>query len=86
MAETVYILCGLTSLIVAALLLRGYKRSGVRLLLWSGLCFVFLSLNNVLLFVDKVLTEQTTDLSLCRSTAALTGLILLLYGLIWDAE
>ena len=54
MAETVYALCALTSLACAALLLRGYVRSRVRLLLWSGLCFAFLFLNNVLLFVDKV--------------------------------
>lgn len=86
MAETVYILCGLTSLVVAALLLRGYKRSGVRLLLWSGLCFVFLTVNNILLFVDKALPSLGTDFSLWRSSAALTGLVLLLYGLIWDAE
>jgi hypothetical protein len=86
MAETVYILCGLTSLIVAALLLRGYARSGVRLLFWSGLCFVFLTLNNILLFVDKALTSLGTDLSLWRSGAAVAGLVLLLYGLIWDAE
>ena len=34
------------------LLFRGYARSGLRLLLWSALCFVCLTLNNVLLFVD----------------------------------
>lgn len=42
----------LTSLACMVLLFRAYAASGVRLLLWSGLCFVFLSLNNVLLFLD----------------------------------
>ena len=86
MAETVYILCGLTSLVVAALLLRGFSRSGVRLLLWSGLCFVLLTLNNILLFLDKVVIGPQRDLSLWRSGAAVAGLMLLLYGLIWDSE
>jgi hypothetical protein len=84
--ETVYILCTLTSLVVAALLLRGYRRSSVRLLLWSGLCFIFLTLNNLLLFVDKVLIGPERDLAVWRSAAAATGLVLLVYGLICDSE
>ena len=32
----------LTSIACMALLFRAYARSGVRLLLWSALCFVFL--------------------------------------------
>ena len=50
----VYMLCAATSLACAVLLLRGYRRSGARFLLWSSLCFVGLALNNVILFVDKV--------------------------------
>jgi Family of unknown function (DUF5985) len=91
MAEIVYILCALTSLACAAMLLRGYRRSRARLLLWSSLCFVFLFLNNALLFVDKVvLPEQDTLLGvhfvLWRSAAALLGMLLLLIGLIWDGD
>ncbi|MBN1203746.1 MAG: hypothetical protein JXB05_02335 [Myxococcaceae bacterium] len=85
MAEAVYILCALTSLACAVLLLRGYGRSGLRLLLWSGLCFVALSLSNVLLFVDLVVV-QGIDLSLWRSALALVGVATLLYGLIWEAQ
>ena len=44
----------LTALACTALLLRGYAASRVRLLLWSGLCFGFLTLNNVLVAVDLV--------------------------------
>jgi hypothetical protein len=91
MAETVYALCALTSLACAALLLRGYVRSRVRLLLWSGLCFAFLFLNNVLLFVDKVvLPDQDAMLgvpfAVWRSAAAMAGIGLLVIGLIWDGE
>ena len=85
MAEAVYILCAATSAACAVLLLRGFLRSRARFLLWSGLCFAMLALNNALLFVDLVLITDR-DLQLWRSAAALTGLALLLYGLIWEAE
>jgi hypothetical protein len=85
MAEAVYILCALTSFACAVLLLRGYGRSGMRLLLWSGLCFVALALSNVLLFVDLVVV-QDADLTLWRSSIALVGVATLLYGLIWEAQ
>ena len=49
MIQLVYVLCALTSIACAVLLLRGYFRTRVRLLLWSGLCFVGLALNNALL-------------------------------------
>lgn len=82
---TVYVLCALTSIACAVLLLRGYARSRVRLLLWSGLCFVGLALNNVLLFVDvRVLPE--TDLSLVRTLPAIAGIVILIYGLIWETR
>lgn len=85
MAETVFLLCALTSLACTGLLLRGYRRSRARLLLWSGLCFAGLALNNLLLLADKVVIPQY-DLSVWRSAPALAGVLLLLYGLIIDAE
>jgi len=86
MAETVYILCALTSAACAVLLLRGFTRSRARLLLWSGICFVGLTANNILLFVDKILLGPEIDLTLWRTAAVLVALSLLLYGLIWDVE
>lgn len=86
MAEAVYILCALTSVACAVLLLRGYRRTGMRLLLWSGLCFVSLAVSNVVLFVDLVLVPKDIDLSLIRSSLGLVGVATLLYGLIWDAQ
>jgi hypothetical protein len=53
-AEAVYVLCAATSVACAVLLLRAYARTGAHLLLWSGLCFVCLGANNVLLFLDLV--------------------------------
>lgn len=85
MAECIYILCGLTSLLCALLLLRGYLHTKMRLLLWSALCFFGLTVNNILLFLDKI-ELPNVDLSLWRSISALVALLLLLYGLIWDSE
>lgn len=86
MSEAVYILCSLTSAAVAFLLLRGWLRSRNRLLLWCGLGFVGLCLNNTLLFVDKVILPTSVDLSFVRAIPALVGMALLLFGLIWDAD
>jgi hypothetical protein len=85
MANIVYILCAVTSISCAVLLLRSYSASRVRLLLWSGLCFSFLALNNILLVVDLTMLPEV-DLSTARSIPAVIGLALLLYGFIWDAE
>ncbi len=83
MTEAVYILCALTSAMCAVLLLRAWRRNGVRLLLYSGLCFVWLALNNAILCVNLVLVPGM-DLSLARTLSSLMGAGTLLYGLIWD--
>lgn len=48
--SVLYLLALVTSLACMVLLFRAYAASGMRLLLWSALCFVGLTLNNVLLF------------------------------------
>jgi hypothetical protein len=85
MAEAVYLLCAVTSVACAVLLLRAYLRTRTRLLLWSGLCFAGLGLNNVVLVVDLILVPDT-DLSTWRLVHAAVGIVLLVYGLVWDAE
>ena len=82
MAEAVYLLCALTSLLCAGLLLRGYRRSRTQLLFWSCLCFVGLVVNNALLFLDLVVVGPDIDLRLWRGATALVSLALLLYGLV----
>lgn len=69
-----------------ALLFRGYARTGVRLLLWSALCFIFLTTNNVLLFFDTVVFPTEVDLRPLRLGTALVGIGCLLYAFIWEAE
>jgi Family of unknown function (DUF5985) len=81
-----FLLAALTSFGCMVLLLRGYARTGVRLLLWSGLCFIFLTTNNVLLFVDAVVWPTQVDLRIYRLGAALAGVACLLYAFIWEAE
>ena len=78
-------LASVTSLGCMALLFRAYTRTGLRLLLWSALCFVCLSVNNVLLFLDLVVLLEI-DLRPYRLVAALAGVMFLLYGFIWEAE
>jgi hypothetical protein len=81
-----FLLAALTSFACMVLLFRGYARTGVRLLLWSALCFVFLSVNNALLFVDTIVFPTAVDLRGYRLGAALAGVLCLLYGFIWEAE
>ena len=81
----VYILCAATSGLCAALLWRGYRNSGARLLFWSALCFVGLALNNVMLIVDERMFPDV-DLLTWRLVPALAGVIVLLYGLIWETR
>jgi hypothetical protein len=85
MATFVYALCALASVLCAALLMRGYRHSRQRLLLWAGLCFCGLALNNVLLFVDMRMVPEV-DLSVWRTLPALAGVLLLIYGLVWESR
>ncbi|MBA3685034.1 MAG: hypothetical protein H0W72_07305 [Planctomycetes bacterium] len=86
LAAIVYILCALTSLACALLLLRGWRRSGARLLLWSGLCFVGFTLNNAVLFIDLIVLPDTINLAFIRNLLGLLSVAVLLYGLIWEVE
>lgn len=84
-AAAVYVLCTATSALCAALLLNGYRRSGARLLLWSGASFVGFAVSNALVFADLVVLPDI-DLSLLRAITAAASVAVLLYGLVWDAD
>ena len=86
MGALIYSLCAAAALTCATLLLRAFSRSGYRLLLWSGLCFAGLTMNNLLLVLDKIVVPTAVDLSIARSSVALASVSVLLFGLIWDAE
>jgi hypothetical protein len=81
----VYLLCLITSVICAALLLRAWRASRMRLLLWTALSFGLLALNNLALVVDLVLLPDV-DLWLWRQAAVALALGVLLYGFIWESE
>jgi hypothetical protein len=85
MAEAVYILCALTSLLCAVLLLRAWRRSRLRLLLWSALCFAGLAVNNGVLLLDLVIFPDV-DFAVMRGATALVSVAVLLYGLIWEGQ
>lgn len=85
MAMLIYTLCALTCLIAAALLLRGYTRTRFRLLFWSGLCFVMLSVSNGLNVADRLLPPQL-DLIPERLFTAVAAVGLMLFGLIWERD
>jgi hypothetical protein len=84
-AAIVYLLCFATSAACAWLLLAGYRRGRARLLLWSGLCFLFLAANNLLVVFDLVVIP-TVDLRVERLLLALAALAILLFGFIWALE
>jgi hypothetical protein len=86
MAEVVYLLCAITSVVCSWLLLRAYGRTRRRLLFWVALCFAGLGVNNLMLFVDVVLLPVEVDLAIERTSVALAAFAVLLYGLIWDGE
>lgn len=85
MASFFYTLCALTAYFCAWSLLRAYYTNGYRLLLWGGLCFTALALNNTLLIADKLLLPEI-NLFTWRLLLALLGLLIFLYGIIWDAD
>jgi hypothetical protein len=85
MPELVYVLCALTSVLCAGLLLRSYLGNRSKLLLWSTLCFVGLAVNNIMLFVDIVLVPDI-DLRFVRSGSAVGALALLSLGLVWESR
>jgi hypothetical protein len=81
----VYLLCLLTSVLCAALLVRSYLKSRTRLLLWSALCFVLLAVNNFFVVLD-VLVIPTISFIPARQLASLSAIAVLLFGFVWDTD
>ena len=85
MEPLVYLLGFFISVSCSALLIRGYSNGRQRLLLWSGLCFALLALNNFILCIDLVIIPDI-DISGYRSLPALAGVAVLLFGLVWEVK
>ena len=80
-------LCALAVLTCAActaVLFYKHAGTGSRFLFWTGICFTFLTLNNVLLFLDLVVLEQ--DLRVWRHATALPALVAMTVGLLAEAD
>jgi len=84
-ALLLYLLCVLTSMAVTFFLVRSYLERKTRLLLWGSLCFVGLTINNIILLLDLGIWPDI-NLRPLRLGVALAGMLLLLYGFIWEAE
>lgn len=83
MREATYILCAITSIVSAMLLFRAARGPSGRLLLWGGVFFVGMALNNVLQFVDAAIGPKV-DWSLAPNLVAVISVCILLYALIWE--
>lgn len=62
---------------------RSYVRTRFALLLWAGLCFAGLTVNNVLLLLDKAVYPDV-DLSPWRAVVGLVSMLLLVVGLVTE--
>jgi hypothetical protein len=85
MGPAVYIFGLLVTLGCGVLLTRAYKNVGKRLLLWSAICFYFLALSNLIVFLDLIVFPDV-DLYRWRLITAAVGMLILLYGLVWEGD
>ena len=85
MGSAIYILCMLTSLACAGLLVRSYLATHHRLLFWSGLCFVGLAISNLMLVIDLMVFPDI-DMSSWRLAISTGATALLVFGLIWEEK
>ena len=85
MEQIVYSLCAIASTGCAFMLMRGYRLSRSRLLLWSSICFGLLALNNITLVVDVVMFPEI-DFSgiIWRNIMGAAAGCVMLFGLIWE--
>ena len=81
----VYSLCFATSGLCAYLLARSYRRTRLRLLLWSALCFAMLAVVNFVVLLDMQVYPDT-DLRSVRLWLSLAAVSVLLFGFIWDED
>jgi hypothetical protein len=81
----VYLLCFITCATCTFLLTRAWRRTGMRLLFWCALCFLFLTVNNALVVIDVIPTPETNLLAF-RQIAALAAVVVLIHGFMWEIK
>jgi len=84
-SAALYVLTIVTTLACSILLLRAYFKVRNRLLLWSGLCFAGLTLDNLLVLGDMVLFPSV-DLYTYRLASTAISISLLLFGMVWECR
>ena len=83
MSAALYVFTILTTLLCSVLLLRAWFRMRKGLLLWSGICFLGLTIDNILVLGDMLLFPSI-DLYTYRLASAAISISVLLFGLIWE--
>jgi hypothetical protein len=83
MAVLTFALCAITALACAVMLLMGARRTGSRMLFWSGLCFAGLAISNSLIVLEAL---SIAVLGSLRLAVSLVSVSLLLYGLIVEEK
>jgi hypothetical protein len=82
-SAALYIFTIVTTLICSVLLLRAWFRVRRGLLLWSGLCFAGLTIDNILVLADMLLFPSI-DLYTYRLASTAISISVLLFGLVWE--
>ena len=85
MVAVIYGLCAITAMLCAVLLFRAYRRNHSRMLFWSGIGFAGLTLDNLVVMIDKIVLPLI-DLSVLRHAIALLAMMVFLWGLIWETQ
>ncbi len=83
LAVALYLITILVTLCCAVLLLRAWARVRRGLLLWSGLCFVGLTIDSFLVLADMLLFPSL-DLYHWRLASVAVSVSLLVFGMIWE--
>ena len=85
MATASYLLCFVTAVVCAVLLFRAYQRQRTSLLFWAACCFCGFSAANALVVLD-LLVIPDRDLYPLRLAVGLVSVLLLLFGMVWEAD
>jgi len=85
MEVAVYVLGIVVTALCAILLMAAYGRGENRLLFWSGICFAFLTITNLLL-MDDLLVWPEVNLYPLRLLASAVGMLLLVHGLVSESD
>jgi hypothetical protein len=84
-AEAIYLLSAVTSLLACVLLFRHYLGRRTPLLLWSCVGFFGLAVNNSLVYADLVLLVGV-DLNGIRTLVGAVAMATMLFGFIWEGR